>query len=205
MSEREYAAKGRMLWPVAAVMSCFLVGSTAGCVFAVTVSGESAQQLKQYLTDYTLLARDIVYTGSLMDVLWTEGRWFLICVLCGMTGYGMILLPVALAARGFLFSFGIASFVRFLGGRGIVPACVIFGLPALFWIPGLFLNSISGTAAIFSIMHLRKKGMTVRCGMGRKQRTGIVLGFCFLILYVVVESFLMPGLISISVRTLTTV
>ena len=46
--------------------------------------------------------------------------------------------------RGFFLSFSAACFCRVFGGRGLLPALVLSGLPALLWAPAMFLTGVPG-------------------------------------------------------------
>ena len=84
----------------------------------------------------------------------------------GLTALGTVGLPVLFGVRGFLFSFSAACFVRVFGGRGLIPAFALFGLPALLWAPALFL---AGTQSLRSSRQLLGRALG-------EERTGPVFG-----------------------------
>ena len=122
----------------------FLVGGAAGCVLAALSGGAGAEELSRYLVDYLTLARDDQLSRSLCPILWGQVKYPLAALLLGLTALGAAGFPVLFGVRGFFFSFPVACFCRVFGQRGLFPAFVLFGLPALLWVPALFLMGVSG-------------------------------------------------------------
>lgn len=188
----------RTVWPVALLSGCFLLGGVLGCLFAITSSGGSATQLGEYLTDCMSLFKSGVSAPSVLRTFWGQGRWFILCTLLGLAGAGVAVLPVFFALRGFLLSFGVACFVRFLGLPGFLPACVLFGIPALLWMPGLFLSGVLSYRAA----RAKIGASPVMSGMGRGYRVGLLLSAFLFLLCVFVECSLLPVLLPVAARSL---
>ena len=77
-------------------------------------------------------------------MLWGQAKYVLAALVLGLTALGALGLPVLFGVRGFFLSFPAACFCRVFGGRGLLPAFVLFGLPALLWAPALFLAGVQG-------------------------------------------------------------
>lgn len=122
----------------------FLAGGAAGCVLAALSSGADVEELSAYLTGYLALARDGSLPRGLWAVLWGQVRYPLAAAVLSVTALGVVGLPVLFAVRGFFLSFPAACFCQVFGGRGLLPAFVLFGLPALLWAPALFLTGTPG-------------------------------------------------------------
>ena len=125
----------------------FLLGGVAGCLLALWAGGEGAASLKEYLVDYlSLSASGPVTSVPLGQVLWSSLRNVCLALVLGLTALGVAGLPVLFGVRGFLFAFSAACLIRVFGGRGLFPAFVLFGLPALLWAPALFLLGVQSLA-----------------------------------------------------------
>lgn len=122
----------------------FLLGGAAGCLLAALSGGAGAEELGSYLSDYLSLAREGELPRVLWPVLWNQLRYLAAALVLGLTALGLAGLPVLFGVRGFFFSFPTACFCLVFGVRGLFPAFVLFGLPALLWAPALFLAGVHG-------------------------------------------------------------
>ena len=122
----------------------FLAGGTAGCLFAGLADGAGGLSLAGYLADYLTLAANGTVARSFWPLLWQEGRYFLAAAVLGLTALGVVGVPAVLCIRGFFLGFSAACFCRVFGTSGLIPAAVLFGLPALLWAPALFLTGVQG-------------------------------------------------------------
>lgn len=122
----------------------FLIGGVAGCLLAVLSSGAGAEELACYLADYLSLAREGDLPRGLWPILWGHTKYLLAALILGLTALGLAGLPILFGVRGFFFAFPVACFCRVFGGKGLLPAFVLFGLPALLWVPALFMAGVPG-------------------------------------------------------------
>ena len=102
--------------PLAVLAACFLAGGLAGCLLSARTGemGEAAltELLRAYVAQAALRPAE---PAPLAVVLWETFRWPLLVLILGFTTLGLLFLPLVFAARGFLFSFAVTSFVRMLG------------------------------------------------------------------------------------------
>lgn len=122
----------------------FLMGGMAGCILAALSGGAGAEELSQYLVDYLTLTQNGQLFRGLYPVLWGQLKYLLAALLLGLTALGLAGFPILFGVRGFFVSFPVACFCRVFGARGLFPAFILFGLPALLWAPALFLMGASG-------------------------------------------------------------
>lgn len=122
----------------------FSIGGIAGCILAALSGGDGAEELSRYLVDYLTLTQAGQLSRSLWPVLWGQVRYLLAALLLGLTALGLAGFPILFGVRGFFLSFPVACFCRVFGERGMFPAFILFGLPALLWAPALFLMGVSG-------------------------------------------------------------
>lgn len=120
----------------------FLLGGCLGALFSARIDAERFLELQQYLFRYMELVAGGEVTWSFRSVLWSQGRWFLLCGILGMTWLGALLLPCCFGVRGFLLAFGAGCFLRAFDGKGLFPAMLLFGGPALLWAPVFFLTGL---------------------------------------------------------------
>lgn len=130
--------------PLAVLAFSFLLGGGLGCLLAALSGGSGAEELSRYLVGYLTLAETEELPRGLWPLLWGQLKYLLAAAVLGLTALGVPGLPVLFGMRGFFFSFPVACFCRVFGGRGLFPAFVLFGLPALLWTPALFLVGVSG-------------------------------------------------------------
>ena len=141
----------------------FLLGGAAGC-FLAALSGEAGvKELGGYLTGYLALAQDGELPRGLWTVLWGQMKYLLAALVLSVTALGLAGLPVLFGVRGFFFSFPVACFCRVFGGRGLLPAFVLFGLPALLWAPALFMTGVPGLLS--AQQQLRRSAGELRGGL----------------------------------------
>lgn len=122
----------------------FLAGGIAGCLFSSLAASEGAEELQRYLADYMTLASEGIILRSLWQVVWEQLRYVLAVVVLGLTAIGVVGIPMLFCLRGFFFSFSVGCFCRIFGWSGLIPALVLFGLPALLWGPAFFLSGFQG-------------------------------------------------------------
>ena len=122
----------------------FLAGGGAGCLLAALCDGAGAEELSGYLSGYLALSLEGGLPRPLWPVLWGQAKYLLAALILGLTALGAAGLPVLFGVRGFFFSFPVSCFCRVFGGRGLFPAFLLFGLPALLWAPALFLTGVPG-------------------------------------------------------------
>lgn len=127
-----------------ALSAAFLLGGLLGCLLAALSGGEGAEELGGYLTGYLALALENRLPRALWPLLWGQIKYLLAVLVLGLTALGLAGIPILFGLRGFFFSFSAACFCRVFGGRGLLPAFFLFGLPALLWAPALFLSGVSG-------------------------------------------------------------
>ncbi len=199
MRDRMDKTRVQALWPTLAVCGGFFVGAILGCLFAAVVNGGSARELGAYLSDYVSLKQIGAVRPTASGALWSQGRWLLLCILLGSTGIVSVAIPALFALRGFFFAFGISCFIRFLGVAGFIAAGVVFGLPALFWGPGLFLCGLTRFASVPQSKLFETAGMSL---LWRSRRAGVVLGMLFVLISACVECCLLPVLLPLAVRIL---
>lgn len=124
--------------------AAFLLGGAAGCLLASLSGGAGAEELGGYLTGYLELAREGTLPRALLPLIWGQAKYLLAVLVLGLTALGLAGIPILFGLRGFFFSFSAACFCRVFGRRGLLPAFFLFGLPALLWVPALFLSGVPG-------------------------------------------------------------
>ncbi len=71
-------------------------------------------------------------------------RYHLVVLLFATSVFGAVLIPAALAFRGFVLSCAVASLAAAYPGRGVLLTAVVLGLPAAFTVPALFMLAFDG-------------------------------------------------------------
>ena len=183
--------------PLLFICGSFVFGGLLGCAFSAAVDSDTALQIKEYLTEYMFLAQSRQLVWSVPAVFWNQGRWLLLCVLFGLSVFGVAVLPTLFAARGFLFVFSIGCFLRFLGNVGMLPAVVLFGIPALLWAPGMLIAGTISLSSSFRVLRDKGSGVISLGGYGQAARKSLVLSFLLFVLCVCLECGLLPRLLPI--------
>ena len=162
----------RTLWDVPAgrtqalrvLCAAFFLGGLAGALFAGMSDGAGAEELRGYLCDYLVLAGNGAAVQNFGALIWEQFSVLLLSLLLGAAAFGVAGLPVLMAVRGFFFSFSVACFCRVFGGVGLIPAFVLFGLPALLWGPALFLSAVQGLSNAWRLFQAWSGGTQVPAG-----------------------------------------
>jgi len=129
---------------LAVIGAAFFLGGLAG-VFFVRLSGATdSASMSCYLTDYLSLVQEGEIDFSVWTLLVELLQTFFLLILLSASIFGIVGLPLVCLERGFVLSFASACFVRVFGLVGILPAFILFGLPALLWAPALFLAASAG-------------------------------------------------------------
>ena len=173
--------------------AAFLLGGLAGCLYAGRLSGAEEEAVTSYLADYMRLLQDGGPAPELGPILRERLLLWLTVTLCGLTGLGLLGVPVLCGAQGFLLCYGCACFRRAIGG-GAAAAAVLFGLPALLWAPVLFLLGCQSLGSAAALLR--------RCVWGageavfsRLYWVRVFLGGAALILCAAAEYTVVPGLL----------
>ena len=132
--------------------AAFLLGGAAGCAASGAVAGEGLEALEEYLRGYLELAVRDAVRPPLWSTVWEVIRFPLAAAVLGFTALGVVGLPVLFGVRGFLLCYAAASFYRVFGLAGEVPAFILFGLPALIWLPVLFQLGVQGLLASYALL-----------------------------------------------------
>ena len=140
-----FSDQGLCLMVLCAVL---LLGGAAGCLFSGAAGQATVAELTQYLTDYLTAAEaGTAARCGFWSAAWRYVRLWCAVAIMGLTALGVAVIPGLFFARGFLLAFSTACFYRVFGGQGVWPAVVLFGLPALFWAPALFLSGWQSLSA----------------------------------------------------------
>ncbi len=131
----------------------FLLGSMAGCITAGLFQDDQG------------LVRQSVSAACSAGVrpgFWLClrgcGLWCLAALLLGFSALGVFGLPVLFLCRGFVLCYAVGVFYRLWGTAGLWAAVVVFGLPALLWLPALFALGAQGLPAAVVVARGRGKG-----------------------------------------------
>ena len=117
----------------------FLCGGLLGCLYANRLTDAGGSAVAAYVSDWLALLRGGELETAFLPVLRDRMLLWLAVTVCGLTGLGLIGVPVLCAGEGFFLCYAGACFCRSLGGQGIAAAVILFGLPALVWLPVLLM------------------------------------------------------------------
>ena len=186
---------------LAVLSGCFLLGGIVGCLFAALSDGQGAQELGAYLGDYLLLAEEGSVSGGLWPILWGRMKYLLAAVVLGATALGTVGLPILIGVQGFFLSFSVGCFCRVFGPSGLLPAFALFGLPALLWVPSLFLAGVQGLTNARNLLN-RAIGTGGRggCGFGGEQWRCVGLCVGLILCCAFLEYWVVPVLLEACAR-----
>lgn len=178
----------------------FLLGGLLGCGYTNLLGSGSAAALSAYLSDYLTAVGQGDILPPMWPVLWKRLCLLLAAVLSGLTALGVLSAPILLGVEGFLLTYSVACFYRLLGMSGFLPGFILFGLPALLWVPAMFLLTDQGMVSSLALF---------RRGLGESRRPlpftpdywgRVVLCAGILTLCAVLEAVVIPGLLCSVVR-----
>lgn len=167
----------------------FVLGGLLGFLFGGLIPQEEDLSLCQYFLDYFQAVQAGEGKPSLIS-LWIsnlKAPFFVFCL--GFSFLGVLGLPLLFFFESFVFTFSVSTLCRVLGVSGILPAFVLFGLPALWWTPLLFLL---GQQSFQSAWNLRR-GQQPQFPPG--YWLPVLLSFLGLMLRVAYEYWILPSLL----------
>jgi hypothetical protein len=176
---------------------CFFLGGVLGCLFVGHCGVAALESVHSYLTDYLALVQNSppqpAVSRLLLQRLCAPALLFLLSV----TPFRRVGLPALFLGKGFLLSFSVSCFARIFGVAGLPCGLLLFGVPALFWVPALFLLGVKGFS-LSTANGRQKVGCLSGFGWGR---LGVALGLllaCVCVEYACIPAWLgwAAGLIS---------
>lgn len=169
----------------------FFLGGLLGFFFAGLVAGEGEVGLSAYFLAYLQAVEEGNGRGQLATVVWGNLKFPLLAFFMGFSFLGTVGLPLLFGVEGFIFTFSISTLCRVLGVSGLIPAFLLFGLPALLWSPLLFLL---GLQSFHSAMQLWGRG---RSDLAFPRGYFFRSALCFLGMFLCIayEFLCLPGLL----------
>ncbi|MEG2377086.1 MAG: hypothetical protein RSC43_01890 [Clostridia bacterium] len=182
---------------LAAILLC---GIVAGCITASYIGDEAGAALRSYVLNYTKTLGVIPSVGELFPgAIWNVYKYPLCTFLFGFTVLGIVLIPGAVALRGFFLSFSVATMIRLYGSSGLTLALAMFGVSSLIGIPCLLIISAQGFHAARSFARVMAGGKRVIIGSVFPRGYFVIFGVCMAALFaaVLLEVFLTPKLVAL--------
>ena len=184
--------------PIVFISAAFFIGSLAGLLFAASVSGSVENQLRTYLIDLLTVAENEGLTATAPQTIFFHARWIALGFLGCIGTVGCVWIPIVVALRGFLISFSICCFARFIGPSGILFSVALIGLPALFWIPIFFFLCVLSMKLSLE----KAKLIFPNTAVGFNLRTFAFFGLLMFSVCILIECVFIPALLPVLVRTL---
>lgn len=141
----------------------FLLGSVAGCVGAGLFQDEQGLVRSGVSSALSSAAQP-----GLWACVRCSGGFCLVAFALCFTAFGMIGLPVLFVCRGFLLCYAMGVFYHLWGFSGLIFSLVLYGLPALFWLPALFALGEQGLPAAYVLLRRRLGKGKIVSPYGRK-------------------------------------
>lgn len=124
---------------------CFALGMVLAYPIQRRVGAEALTQLGTYVQGYARLAEDRVQQpASVLSAAAAYLRYPLLALLCGLSGAGVVLIPLLCGVQGFFLSFSVCCFAASLGREGVLLALAALGLRCLFVMPCMLYLSGAG-------------------------------------------------------------
>jgi hypothetical protein len=130
-------------WPVLVFLTvCLLVGAMIG--FAVAVTSETDEMLKDHLRLFLEQFHCVNFKPSFLSVVWDCFRWPVLAISFSFLGLGVVGLPLLLFVRGFVLTYSATCFAAAFGLGGAASAAVLLSSAALLGVPVLLILSCEG-------------------------------------------------------------
>lgn len=168
--------------------SSFLLGGVLGLFLASLVTGEGEVNLSAFFLSYFTAIQEGSATPNLITSIWTNLKTPLLAFIFGFSFLGVVGIPCLLGMEGFILAFSISSLCRLMGMSGLIPSFFLFCLPAMIWIPMVFLISFQSFYAALLLWRRGKKEEVYP--KGYFMRTAI--SFAGILLNISFEYFLLP-------------
>lgn len=182
------------------LVGCFFLGGLLGCVVTSMTEQSGQVALEEYLLAYFSQLVEGGIELKFLSTAWAAIKVPLAAFLLGFTFLGVIGLPILFGLQGFLFTFSVSALGKLFGMEGMLPAFFLFCLPALVWVPVLFLLGLQSFQA--SLAQISKMFLGGKSG-DRVYPTGyfrrVMLCFGGVAFLVLLEYFVLPSLLVASV------
>lgn len=165
----------------------FVGGAAAGSSFS---SGEFSSAENVLSSSGEIYGYD-----NFLGLLLSCSKYHLLVLLLSTSLFGVALIPVALAFRGFVLACTAAYIASAYPEQGVALTLVVLGLPSLLTVPGLFIVAFDG--ACFSSRLLAqyvRRPVSPRYSRGENRLLAVAV---MLILAAAVEHFLVPQLVKL--------
>lgn len=169
----------------------FFLGGVLGVLLASFATEEVRSSVQEYFMFYFTLAEQGEAVPDLWKTIFVNIKIPTLVFLLGFSFLGIVILPFLFLVEGFIFTFSVSIFCRFLGFSELFSAFILFCLPAFFWVPVLFLL---GVQSFHSAMLLWKKGKREEA-FSKSYFARAFLGMIGIFLVIMVEYFVTPFLI----------
>ncbi len=170
----------------------------AGVLFAAHLSEGSRIELQTYLVEYLKLVQSETAAASFTEVFLQRGVLLGLAVLLSTSPLGVPGLPILFGWSGFVFTYSVSCCYSVFGGKGLLPALALFGLPELIWLPLLF--EIGSRGMVLSYQLFRSSA-SERMGAESGLSWGRVGVYCVLLcVCVLIETAVVPVLLRASAQ-----
>ena len=182
----------------------FAAGAILGFALHGVVTPEDNQGLREYVLQYAgLTAEKKIAPVSLLSAAGTYFRYPLLVILLGQAAVGIVLIPLLCLFQGCSLAFSVACFASALGRGGVLLALVAFGLRWLLLLPCMFLLAAEYIGGTQRMVPGRKRRGAKRQEFGQPRHLHLVLCFLLLLVGVIAESVLVPGLFRLVLSQIT--
>ena len=186
------------------LMLCFffVLGSALGVVVHDAAVPSAAEQLREYILQYAVLAAEGEVDTALISVLAVYFRYPLTVYLAGFSVLGLLLVPLLALLQGFSLAFSVCCFSAALGRSGILLALASFGTRCILTLPCLLYLAVQAMERSFSKTAVgRDKGKRQTTQVRSNGRT--LLCLIILALGVLAELTVVPKLIQLALAGIT--
>ncbi|UOO36858.1 stage II sporulation protein M [Oscillospiraceae bacterium CM] len=182
----------------------FICGAIAGTVSAGLI--HDGTTLRHYLESYlSSFSGASASKPALFSAVVTNFKYQLLTVFFGLSVFGVVLIPLLSAARGFFLCFSVSAIVRLFGGRGVLLSLSIFGMNTLLTLPCFFIIALTAYSASLSLLKRALPGSLKPAAELVDRRMLLSCGLCFIVLFftAVVDTYLTAHLIALTASHIT--
>lgn len=195
--------RGEIRGKLLTVCFFFAAGAVLGFALHGVVTPEDNEGLRDYVLRYAeLSAENELAPASLLGVAGTYFRYPLLMVLLGQAAVGIVLIPVLCLFQGCSLAFSVACFASALGRNGVLLALAAFGLRWLLLLPCMLLLAAEYIGTQRTLFSRKNKGGK-RQKSDTQHRLRLVLCIVLLLIGVIAESALMPGIFRLVLSKIT--
>lgn len=194
---------GNISLNAAIMITFFLIGMIAGCIFNVYANDAGNNIL--FNNNLKEIAANGATTYSFAKTYLNLIKYPTIIFLLGYTALGIFAIPLTVLFKGFFISFSVSSVIQTFGLSGFYSALAMFGLQTMISIPCIIITasfSLEISKLFTSVLHRSKKQVSSNFITPSLHIALFIITAFLLLIFALLDTLLTPTLVSLVAKNI---